>query len=178
MIPCREVKRETAHIEKSTPINVIEHLSDTPCKSLKCTKCCEYGSGAATKEDLERIAKHLNMHESELIAKYFEPITKYNTTLYRPKMLKHPYGPCTFLGKEGCTIHEVKPTGCKLASWNQHGEQLSEWFDLNFFVKADDPESVRQWAHKLKFNGTIPGGSLKELVPDKEKLRKILAKEV
>ena len=178
MIPCREVKKEEAHVTKATPLKVIEDLADTPCKSLKCTKCCEYGTGAATNEDLKRIAAHLGKSESETIAKHFEPITKYNTTLYRPKMLAHPYGPCNFLSKDGCTINEVKPTGCKLSSWNHHGEKLNEWFDLNYFVKADDAESVRQWSHKLKFKGTIPGGALAELVPDKEKLRKILAHEL
>jgi len=178
MIPCREVKKEAAVVTRATPLKVVEDLADTPCRSYKCTKCCEYGSGAATKDDLAQIAQHLKMNESEMIAKYFEPITKYNTTLYRPKLLAHPYGPCTFLGKDGCTIQSVKPTGCKLATWNHHGEQLSEWFDLNFFVNPDDAESVRQWATKLKFTATIPGGELKELVPDKEKLRKILAHEL
>lgn len=175
MIPCRDVRKEGVEITKSTSLNVIEELADTPCKKYNCTKCCEYGTGSATNEDLTQIAKHLGMSESETIAKHFEPITKYNTTLYRPKMLAKPYGPCVFLGKEGCTIHEVKPTGCRLASWNQHGEKLNEWFDLNYFVKPQDSESIRQWAQKLKFRSTIPGGQLHELVPDREKLKKILA---
>ncbi|MBI4145553.1 YkgJ family cysteine cluster protein [Candidatus Woesearchaeota archaeon] len=177
MIPCREVPKEAAHITKSTPLNVVEELADTPCRSHKCTKCCEYGTGTTLPEDLKRIAHHLGITEAELKDKYFDPITKYNTTHSRPKMLKQPYGPCTFLGKDGCTIHEVKPTGCRLSSWNQHGEQLNEWFDLNYFVDVNDAESVRQWAQRLKFSSTIPGGQLHELVPDKEKLKKMLKGE-
>jgi Fe-S-cluster containining protein len=178
MIPCREIRKEAAAITKSTPLNVVESLADTPCRKLNCTKCCEYGTGTATEEDVQRIAHHLNLTEEQTKEKYFEPITKYHTTLWRPKMLKQPYGPCVFLGKHGCTIHEVKPTGCRLSSWNQHGEQLNEWFDLNHFVNPDDGESVRQWAQKLKFAGTILGGALHELVPDKEKLKKMLKHEL
>src|SRR3989338_5682755 len=174
MIPCREVKKETAVVTRSTPLNVIEELADTPCKSLNCTKCCEYGTGTALPFDLKSIAQHFGITEDALKEKYFEPNTKYNKTHRRQKMLAKPFGPCVFLSKEGCTIHEVKPTGCRLSSWNQHGEQLSDWFDLNYFVNNTDPESIRQWSHKLKFTSTIPGGKLHELVPDKEKLKKIL----
>ncbi len=178
MIPCQAVKTEPAEIRKDTPLKVIEHLADTPCAKLKCTKCCEYGTGTATDADLPEIAKQLGVSVPKLKEQYFEPVTKYNTTLWRPKTLAKPYGPCVLLTKDGCSIHAVRPTGCRLSSWNQHGEQLNEWFDLNYFVNAEDSESVRQWAARLKFKSTIPGGELKSLVPDKEKLKKILKGEL
>jgi len=46
---------------------------------------------------------------------------------------------------------------------------------LNYLVNKNDPESIRQYAAYLKSGGkTIPGGKLEELIPDKEKLKKIL----
>lgn len=158
---------------------MIEDAANTPCRKLNCTKCCEYGTGTALESDLPAIAKHLGVTEHVLKEKYFEKVTKFNTTHWRPQMLAKPFGPCVFLDKEkGCSIHGVRPTGCKLSTWNQHGEQINEWFDVNHFVKADDHESVRQWATRLKFKKTIPGAELEALVPDKEKLRKILSHEL
>ena len=50
---------------------------------------------------------------------------------------------------------------------------------LNHFVNKDDPESVRQYASYLKTGGkTLEGAGLNDLVPDKEKLRKILSLDI
>ncbi|MBI4151272.1 YkgJ family cysteine cluster protein [Candidatus Woesearchaeota archaeon] len=178
MIPCRETKQEEAHVTASTPLQVIEHLADTPCQKHNCTKCCETGTGTALESDLPHIADTLNVPLNEVKDKYFEPVTRFHTTHWKPKMVSKPYGACVFLGKEGCSIHSVRPTGCRLASWNHHGEKLNDWFDLNYFVNKNDAQSVREWAMKLKFSKTIPGGELEALVPDKEKLRKILSHEI
>ena len=49
----------------------------------------------------------------------------------------------------------------------------------NFAVNKDDAESVRQFAQYIKSGGKlIPGASSQELVPDKEKLKKILNYEI
>jgi len=174
MIPCREVKKEPAHITKYTQLKVIQDLADTPCRSYGCTKCCQFGTGTAVGHDLQIIAEHLGLTLEELKQKHFEPITKYNTTHWRPKMTGKPYGPCVFLRDNGCSIHSVRPLGCRLSSWNHHGEQLNEWFALNYFVNAADPQSIKDWAQKLRFRNTIPGGQLHELVPNTEKLKKYL----
>ena len=56
-----------------------------------------------------------------------------------------------------------------------YGEELMLWFMLNHIVDANNPESVRQYAAYLKTGGrTLPGGELESLVPDKEKLGKML----
>ena len=178
MIPCRVTPKEAVHVTKSTSLKVIEDISSTPCKKLNCTKCCEQGTGTALESDLPAIARELHLSVDAIKQDLFEPVTKYNTTHWKPKMETKPYGKCVFLDKNGCTIQAVKPTGCRLSSWNQHGEQLNEWFDLNYFVKTQDPESVRQWAQRLRFTNTIPGGQLHELVPDTEKLRKILNRDI
>ena len=80
--------------------------------------------------------------------------------------------------KNGCTIQEVKPLHCRVMNCKD-GEEMSVWFDLNFFVNPTDPESIRQWALYLASGGkNIPGGELREIVPDATKLRKILRYEV
>jgi len=49
---------------------------------------------------------------------------------------------------------------------------------LNYIVNSSDPEAIRLWAEYLKTHPTIPGGDLEELVPDKERLKKILNFEI
>src|SRR3989344_4186949 len=78
-------------------------------------------------------------------------------------------------GFTGCTVHPVKPLQCKTSMGRkEYGEDLSLWFMLNHQVNPNDPESIRQYAIYLKTQRTLPGGSLKELVPDKEKLKNML----
>jgi len=102
----------------------------------------------------------------------------FNTEIHKAKTIKDdkPYGHCTFFDKnEGCTIHKVKPLHCRVGNGcNEHGEKLAIWFALNYLVKKEDPQSIREWAIYLKTNPTIPGGSLADLVPDKERLGKML----
>ena len=166
-------------IKKSTTIAEALRLSGT-CK--KCGKCCQYGSGFLTKSDIHRIARKLNLTEKGLIKTSLEPVKKFNNTLYRPIQIKKgkPYGTCMFFNtQKGCTIHDVKPMQCRIATCNEHGEDLMVWFDLNYFVNPADPESIRQWASYLKAGGkNISGGKLQELIPDKTKLKKILNYEV
>jgi Fe-S-cluster containining protein len=101
----------------------------------------------------------------------------FNTNLSRPKIKKEdkPYGECIFLQNKKCTIQKVKPLQCRVGNCNEHGERLSKWFMLNYLVNKDDPESIRQYAAYLSSGGkTIEGGKLEEIIPDKEKLKKIL----
>jgi len=50
---------------------------------------------------------------------------------------------------------------------------------LNHFVNKDDAESIRQFASYLKTGGkTLEGAELKDLVTDKDKLKKILSFEI
>ena len=111
-----------------------------------------------------------------------EEVEKFNTKLFRPKLLRSggkPHGKCTFLIKNGCSVHVARPTMCKIGNCSEHGEELQLWFTLNHFVNPKDPESIRQFASYLESGGkTLPGGTLEELVPDKNKLRKILSYEI
>lgn len=147
----------------------------------KCGSCCKYSSGYLVDDDSNKIAKFLGISEKELKEKYLEEGEKFNTKLMRPKIIKKdkPYGECVFHDKkQGCTINEVKPLHCKVGNCNEHGEDIHNWFTLNYFVNKYDPESIRQWAVHLKTHPTIVGGQLEELVPDKKLLNKILNFEI
>ncbi|MEK0322573.1 MAG: hypothetical protein QQN47_07355, partial [Nitrosopumilus sp.] len=139
------------------------------------------GSGILVDEDIQKIAKHLGVTDEVLKKEFLEEVEKFNTKKYRPKILRkdRPYGKCIFFD-EGCKIHEVKPLECKVSmGCKDYGEQLSIWFMLNNFVNKDDAESIRQFATYLKSGGkTLLGAELGDLVPDKEKLRKILSFEI
>lgn len=139
---------------------------------------CEYGSGFCVEEDLPKLAAFLRISVDELKEKYLEEFEKFNTKRYRPKLLRKegvPYGACVFLDKEkGCTVHKAKPLQCKVAHFDEHSEALSKWFDFNYFVNVNDPESIRQYALWTQLNEPLPGAELERLVPDKELLDKIL----
>ena len=103
--------------------------------------------------------------------------------MLRPKQQRNgkPYGQCTFYDDaKGCTVHEAKPLQCKIAmGCKDYGEELMTWFTVNYVVDANDAESVRQYAQFIKSGGKmIPGAELEKLVPDKNKLRKILSYEI
>lgn len=167
--------KEPAHIRRTTPREVIEELAGPPDKE---DATCRHGSGVLINDDLPIIAGHLGITEDHLKKRYLEPITKFNTTLHRPKLRAKPVGACVFYDeKKGCTINTVKPYQCRIASRNHHGERIIEWFDANFFLDPKDPASLREWASRSKFKKTIPGASIEELVPDKATREQLLRGE-
>jgi uncharacterized protein len=144
-------------ITKETPLKEIEKIGS---KCNKCGHCCSYGSGFAVARDLPKIAKFLKISVDELKKKYFESVNQFNTTLYRPKLLGKPYGPCIFLKDKQCSIHPVKPLQCKTGNLFEYSEDLRVWFALNYQVNEEDPESIRQWESYLKNGGhNIKGGA-------------------
>jgi len=165
----------TIAITKLTPKEKVLELAKVECN--ECTHCCGFGGGFLLEDDMERISDFLELSKEEFRQKYTEEFEKFNTTLQRLKSdnPKKIHSPCVFMDKEEkCMVHQAKPLHCMISSCNKYGEMLEQWFTLNFFVNLNDPESIRQWASYLKTHDTIQGGSLEELVPDKEMLRKIL----
>lgn len=153
----------------------IEQVLDQDCD--KCGHCCSYGTGFAIKENIKPIAKFLNVKEEELKEKWMEEVEVFHTKLWRPKTIKKPYGNCVFLKDKICGVHKVKPLQCRIG--NCKSEELALWFMLNYQVNANDPESIREFASYLKHGGkTLEGGQLTDLVPDKEKLNKIIKYEI
>jgi len=151
-----------------------------PCKCNACNHGCKYGSGSLAGDDAKKIAKFLEISEEDLEKEFLEEVELFNKKLLRPKLIREkgkPYGQCIFYDEQkGCTIHEVKPLECKTSiSCKDYGEDLSIWFMVNHVVDPNDAESIRQFEQYIKSGGKlIQGASLEELVPDKEKLRKIL----
>ena len=173
---------EKTKLNKDTDVKEVLELSH-PCKCDACTVGCRHGSGFLADEDIPKLAKFMRISEDVLKKDFLEEVEKFNTKRYRPKIIRKdkPYGKCIFFDEEiGCKVHEAKPLECKISmGCKDYGEKLSLWFMLNHFVNKDDAESVRQFASYLKNNGkTLEGAELKDLVPDKEKLRKILNFEI
>ena len=166
-------------IHKNKPLKEALKLA-APCRCNACNHGCKYGSGLLAKDDAKKIAEFLQISEEELKKGFLEEVEQFNTKMLRPNLLKEnnkTFGQCVFYDEQkGCTIHEVKPLQCKTSiNCKDYGEDLSVWFMVNHIVNPDDAESVRQFAQYIKSGGKlIPGASLQELVPDKEKLRKIL----
>ncbi|MFA6888023.1 MAG: YkgJ family cysteine cluster protein [Candidatus Woesearchaeota archaeon] len=165
------------NITKHTPENIIAEFGK---ECTRCNHCCKVDSGILFVDDITRIADYLHMPRDEFVKEYLEEHERFHTKCWKLKQIKadKPYGQCILLKEHGCSVHEAKPTYCRLLSTaSKHGEQLAVWFALNNFVNPHDPESIRQWAVYLKTHPTIPGGNLQDLIPDKEKLRRILSYE-
>ncbi|MBS1266877.1 MAG: hypothetical protein MAG795_00846 [Candidatus Woesearchaeota archaeon] len=162
-------------ISKKTPKKEILRLG-SHCE--KSNHCCSFTSGFLAPDDLTRIAQFFGMKKQEVKEKYLEEVEIFNKKALRPKRdikdKDRPYGACVFLDEKGCKIHDVKPLHCKVYTCKPFGFQLTQWFYLNYLLDTDDPEAIRQYAQFLQTNDPIPGGHLEELVPDKEKLDKIL----
>ncbi|MBD3259167.1 hypothetical protein GF371_00890 [Candidatus Woesearchaeota archaeon] len=144
----------------------------------QCGHCCKRASGIVLPQEVKRIAKRLNMKEEEFKNKHLEPHERFHTTHHRIKQKRrHPNisGPCTFLGPSGkCRIHYAKPLYCKITTCQAHGHDAVVWFNLQYFVNPEDPQSIREWAEYLKHGKNIKGGELHKLVPDRRKLRWML----
>ena len=170
-------------MHKNTPLKEVLKLA-APCRCNSCNHGCKYGSGSLAGNDAKNIAAFLGVSEEELKKKFLEETERFNTKMLKPKLLREKnsqHGRCIFYSDEkGCTIHQVKPLECKTSmSCKDYGEQLSIWFMVNNAVNTKDPESVRQFAQYIKSGGKIiPGAELENLVPDKNKLKKILSYEI
>ncbi len=142
-----------------------------------CTHCCKFHGGTVLKSEVPHLARHLRMDEGKFSERYLEPFTQLGTTHFRIRSEKKgsiPYGPCVFLGKKGCRIHEAKPLHCRVGTCKEWGEESQMWFLLNHFLDPADGHSMREYAMHLKTGGkTLPGAYLHELVPDAKRLKEI-----
>ncbi|MBS3102792.1 YkgJ family cysteine cluster protein [Candidatus Woesearchaeota archaeon] len=169
-------------LQKNTLLKEVLKLAH-PCKCNACTVGCRHGSGFLVNEDIQKMAEFLQISEDVLKKEFLEEVEKFNTKKFRPKIIRKnkPYGKCIFFDEKiGCKVHEAKPLECKIAmGCKDYGEELSLWFMLNHFVNENDAESVRQYAAYLKSGGKIlAGAELETMVPDKEKLSKILSFDI
>jgi uncharacterized protein len=88
-----------------------------------CTRCCNVdGHVYLTEDDLTRAAAYLKLSPAEFEAKY---VIRYRHLL----RLRQPKdSQCHFLTEDGCSIHEVKPTQCRLYPfWPELVEDRRAW---------------------------------------------------
>lgn len=172
-------------ITRMTPL---ERVLEVVRRPQRPGKACMMSSGFIHEDELSTIAKVLNVSEEQLKENLLEKRYAYNKHVHKPKLIKHkkkehlPYGKCVFLeessgGEEAghkCRLGKEMPLHCRLSTSDKHGFKLHLWYMLNYIIDPEDPDAVRQWAIYLKSHPTIPGGELRELVPEEEKLRKML----
>lgn len=88
-----------------------------------CTKCCEQqGFVYLTENDLVRIAGFVGMGPADFERRY----------VYRTKklirLLVPRHSQCHFLRDDGCSIHTVKPTQCRVFPfWPELVDDKREW---------------------------------------------------
>ena len=102
-------------IRKETPLSDVLEIGKG-CQ--RRNNCCKHGSGCLVNDDLRNISLFLGISEKEVKEKYLEGVEKFNTRLFRPKIVRDgkPYGVCIFFDEKGCKIHSVKPTECKVGN--------------------------------------------------------------
>jgi len=171
---------DTIIISSKTPKEVILKWG---IECAKCGHCCRFGSGYLLDEDIREISKRLGISEDDFKRNYAEEKKRFNTTVFQLKTIKpnarKNYGQCIFFDEgRQCLIHEAKPLYCRITNCKPHCPDVIQWFDLNYTVRRDDPESIRQWNSFLRFKEPIPGGRIEDLVPDSELRVKILGYEI
>jgi Fe-S-cluster containining protein len=73
---------------------------------LKCANCCKHYSPRFKTPDIKRIARHLQLKESELIERYLR-LDEDGDYVVKST-------PCPFLGADNyCGIYEVRPSDCE-----------------------------------------------------------------
>ena len=191
-------------ITKNTSLEIIKEIGK---ECDRCNNCCSYDTGIVLENDIPKIAEHFKLNIEDFKEKYLVEHERFNKKCFKFKQIKNnkingdenkqtknfltgkvtkttntlkPFGRCIMLDDEkGCIIHHVKPLHCRVCSAkSKQGEELTQWFALNYLVEVNDPESIRQWAIFLEYNKPISGGELKELIPDCEKLKRILGYEL
>ena len=99
-------------IKTNTPKNLdtimqeIHHKVFNKIDCLSCANCCKTTGPLFTKQDIERISKHLKIKSTEFENKYLKIDEDGDFVL---KTL-----PCNFLDTENyCSIYEVRPKACR-----------------------------------------------------------------
>ncbi|MCL4402555.1 MAG: YkgJ family cysteine cluster protein [Acidobacteria bacterium] len=90
----------------------------------ECTACCrEQGFVYLTEEDLLRAARFLGMSPEAFERRYVYR-TAHLRRLRTPRAVR-----CPFLNESGCSIHEAKPTQCRLFPfWPELVDDPKDWY--------------------------------------------------
>ncbi|HWC98507.1 MAG TPA: YkgJ family cysteine cluster protein [Candidatus Sulfopaludibacter sp.] len=117
-----------------------------------CIKCCEQkGFVYLTEPDVLRIAEYLGMRQAAFEKKYLYRTAK-KVRLRVPEEAQ-----CPFLLSDGCSIHVVKPTQCRVFPfWPEMLESKEEWLKAGDFCPGigEGPlvqiESARKQAEEMR----------------------------
>ncbi|NQU79450.1 YkgJ family cysteine cluster protein [Candidatus Woesearchaeota archaeon] len=161
-------------VSKETPIEEVKRVGD---RCGRCGKCCSYGSGFVLESEIPRIASFLKIPKDKFIKDFLNETEIFHTTVFKIRSLPvdgKPYGPCTFLKKDLCSIHDIKPLHCSMCNCSEHGDDLNVWFMVNHCLNVYDPESVRQYCSYVETGGrVIPGAEVEKLFHDEKLLKQI-----
>lgn len=117
-----------------------------------CTACCrQHGFVYLTEADLARIAEHLGLTATEFERRYVYR-TAHLLRLRTPRGVR-----CRFLRDDGCSIHTVKPTQCRIFPfWPEMVQSRREWFAAGNFCPGIDKgelvqiEAAEQLAREMR----------------------------
>jgi len=165
-----------SNIKKDTPLDYVLGLG-AGCN--KCGKCCSHGSGFVLESEIPKIAATFKLSSEEFKKRFLEEIEIFHTSVFKIKSLKKdskPYGPCMFLERDLCKIHDIKPLHCRIGNCSDDGDDLHTWFILNYCLNIYDPESIRQYDSYVRTGGKVlEGAELEKLFKDKQELKRILS---
>jgi Fe-S-cluster containining protein len=168
-------------VTKNTQTSTIKALAP-PCTCRKCSHGCTMGSGVFVEGETAKLAQFMGITEETLKKEHLEEVEMFNKKMWRPRLMRKgkPYGQCVFYKKKRCSIHDVKPLQCQISmGCKDYGDQLHSWFMLNHVLNRHDPEAMRQYESYIASGGTvIPGGSMREMIPNKTMREKIRNYEV
>lgn len=101
--------------------------------------CCKSIDISVTPYDILRLKRRLQMSSKEFVARFTIPFEMDTHGLPGLKMItKRDSTECQFLGPEGCTIYEDRPTACRyyaLGSMAMRKKDSSKVDDIYFVVK-------------------------------------------
>lgn len=100
--------KRSKHLHKGLDdtVHALHHevFAETDC--LTCANCCKTTSPAIYPNDVERLARHLRMKETDVATRYLKLDTDGSWMVNA--------APCPFLGADNyCSVYEARPTACR-----------------------------------------------------------------
>lgn len=108
----QSIRRKTERLRKmrkgsiDAKVHVLHDEAFEKIDCLGCANCCKTTGPLFTGNDITRLARHLNLNESDFIEKYLR-IDEDNDYVLKTV-------PCPFLDAENyCTVYEARPKACR-----------------------------------------------------------------
>ena len=107
----RDFLKHRTNLSSKEVDQLVFEISERVWKRIDCTacaNCCRVATPAFTEKDIERLATHLGMTNSEFAAKYLKEADGAADSL--PLMRERP---CRFLKDNRCSVYEHRPDSCR-----------------------------------------------------------------